>query len=89
MHDNKPAREVSLDDLVNGITNHNKLMTAEAALKDMRTEVEVYKQHIKYLREAGDRLAFLLLQGSTVEFRQAIWQWRELNPKKKDDGLNS
>ena len=71
MHDNKPVREVSLDDLVAGITNHNKLMTAEA--------------RIKALEIAGDRLAFLLLQGTTTEFKQALWAWRELNPKKKND----
>ena len=76
MHDNnKPIREVSLDDLVSGITNHNKLLTAEA--------------RIKALEIAGDRLAFLLLQGSTSEFKRVIWEWRELNPKKKDDGINS
>jgi hypothetical protein len=74
MHDNKPVREVSLDDLVSGITNHNKLLTAEA--------------RIKALEIAGDRLAFLLLQGTTTEMKKAIWEWRELNPKKYD-GLNS
>ena len=62
---------VSLDDLVAGITNHNKLLTAEA--------------RIKALEIAGDRLAFLLLQGTTTEMKTAIWQWRELNPRKKDD----
>ena len=74
MHDNKNidgVREVSLDDLVNGITNHNKLLTAEA--------------RIKALEIAGDRLAFLLLQGSTTEFKKALWEWREINPKKKEE----
>jgi len=77
MHDKNidGVREVSLDDLVSGITNHNKLLIAEA--------------RIKALEIAGDRLAFLLLQGTTTEMKTAIWQWRELNPKKKDDGLNS
>jgi len=90
MHDNnKPIREVTLDDLVAGITNHNKLLTAEECIKNMRIEVEVYKHRIKFLEEAGDRLAFLLLQGSTSEFKRAIWEWRELNPKKKNDGLDS
>jgi hypothetical protein len=62
---------VSLDDLVSGITNHNKLLTAEA--------------RIKALEIAGDRLAFLMLNGTTTEMKKAIWEWRELNPRKKDD----
>jgi len=71
MHDNKPVREVSLDDLIGGITNHNKLLTAEA--------------RIKALENAGDRLAFLMLNGSTTEMKKALWQWRELNPKKENN----
>jgi hypothetical protein len=74
MHDNKNidgVREVSLDDLVSGITNHNKLLTAEA--------------RIKALEIAGDRLAWLMLQGTSTEMKQAIWQWRELNPKKENN----
>jgi hypothetical protein len=85
MNPEKPIPEVSLDDLISGITNHNKLMTAEAALKDMRTEVEVYKHRIKFLEEAGNKLAFLMLNGSTYEMRKAIWEWRELVPTKKDN----
>ena len=65
---------VSLDDLVAGITNHNKLLTAEA--------------RIKALEIAGDRLAFLMLNGTTTEMKKALWEWRELNPR-KDDGSNS
>jgi hypothetical protein len=75
MHDNKPVREVSLDDLVAGITNHNKLLTAQMQIEAMRI--------------AGDRMAFLMLNGTTTEMKKAIWEWRELNPIKKDDGLNS
>jgi hypothetical protein len=60
---------VSLDDLVSGINNHNKLLTAEA--------------RIKALEIAGDRLAFLMLNGTTTEMKKAIWEWRELNPRKK------
>jgi hypothetical protein len=71
MHDNKPVREVSLDDLVSGITNHNKLLTAEA--------------RIKALENAGDRLAFLMLNGTTTDMKKALWQWRELNPKKENN----
>jgi hypothetical protein len=67
----KDVPVVSLDDLVAGINNHNKLLTAEA--------------RIKALEIAGDRLAFLLLQGTTTEMKTAIWQWRELNPRKKDN----
>ena len=73
MHDKNidGVRQVSLDDLVSGITHHNKLLTAEA--------------RIKALEIAGDRLAWLMLQGTSTEMKQAIWAWKELNPKKKDD----
>jgi hypothetical protein len=67
----KDVPVVSLDDLVAGITNHNKLLTAEA--------------RIKALEIAGDRLAFLMLNGTTSEMKKAIWEWRELNPRKKDN----
>ena len=62
---------VSLDDLVAGITNHNKLLTAEA--------------RIKALEIAGDRLAFLMLNGTTTEMKKALWEWRELNPRKENN----
>jgi len=67
----KEVPMVTLDELVAGITNHGKILTAEA--------------RIKALEIAGDRLAFLLLQGTTTEMKTAIWQWRELNPRKKDN----
>jgi hypothetical protein len=67
----KDVPVVSLDDLVAGITNHNKLLTAEA--------------RIKALEIAGDRLAFLMLNGTTTEMKKAIWEWREVNPRKKDN----
>ena len=67
----KEVPMVTLDELVAGITNHNRMMTAEA--------------RIKALEIAGDRLAFLLLQGTTTEMKKAIWEWRELNPRKKDN----
>ena len=70
----KDVPMVTLDELVAGITNHNKLMTAEA--------------RIKALEIAGDRLAFLMLNGTTTEMKKALWEWRELNPR-KNDGLNS
>jgi hypothetical protein len=70
----KEVPMVTLDELVAGITNHNKLLTAEA--------------RIKALEIAGDRLAFLMLNGTTTEMKKAIWEWRELNPR-KNDGLNS
>jgi hypothetical protein len=70
MHDNnKPVREVSLDDLIKGITNHDKLTLAQARMKA--------------LEDAGDRLAFLMLNGTTTEMKKAIWEWRELNPRKE------
>lgn len=81
----KEVPMVSLDDLISGITNHNKLMTAEAAVKDMRTEVDVYKQRIKFLEEAGNRLAFLMLNGSTEDMRQSVSAWRKLVPTKNDN----
>jgi len=40
---------------------------------------------IQKLEEAGNRLAFLMLNGSTDEMRKAIWEWRELVPAKKDE----
>jgi len=70
----KEVPMVTLDELVAGITNHNKLLTAEA--------------RIKALEIAGDRLAFLMLNGTTTEMKKALWEWRELNPR-KNDGLNS
>ena len=70
----KEVPMVTLDELVAGITNYNKIATAEA--------------RIKALEKAGDRLAFLMLNGTTTEMKKAIWEWRELNPK-KNDGLDS
>jgi len=67
----KEVPMVTLDELVSGITNHNKLMTAEARMKALEI--------------AGDRLAFLMLNGTTTEMKKAIWEWRELNPRKKDN----
>jgi hypothetical protein len=74
MHDKENMKEVpmvTLDELVAGITNHNKLLTAEA--------------RIKALEIAGDRLAFLMLNGTTTDMKKALWEWRELNPRKKDN----
>jgi hypothetical protein len=67
----KEVPMVTLDELVAGITNHNKLLTAEA--------------RIKALEIAGDRLAFLMLNGTTTDMKKALWEWRELNPRKKDN----
>jgi len=67
----KEVPMVTLDELVAGITNHNKLLTAEA--------------RIKALEIAGDRLAFLMLNGTTSEMKKALWEWRELNPSKKEN----
>jgi hypothetical protein len=67
----KEVPMVTLDDLVAGITNHNKQMTLEA--------------RIKSLEAAGNKLSFLMLNGSTDEMRKAIWEWRELVPTKKDN----
>jgi len=70
MDDKQPIRELSLDDLVNGFANQDKLTLANAK--------------IEALRIAGDRLAFLMLNGSTTEMKKALWEWRELNPRKND-----
>jgi hypothetical protein len=67
----KEVPMVTLDELVAGITNHNKALTAEA--------------RIKALEIAGDRLAFLMLNGTTTEMKKALWEWRELNPRKKEN----
>ena len=74
MHDNKNidgVREVSLDDLIKGITLHEKLTLANAK--------------IEALKIAGDRLTFLMLNGTTTEMKKAIWEWRELNPRKENN----
>lgn len=64
----KEVPMVTLDELVAGITIHNKFLTAEA--------------RIKALEQAGNKLAFLMLNGTTTEMKKAIWEWRELNPRK-------
>jgi len=74
MHDNKNidgVREVSLDQLINGLMNNDRLTLAQARMKA--------------LEDAGDRLAFLMLNGTTSEMKKAIWQWRELNPRKENN----
>ena len=74
MHDKKNidgVREVSLDDLINGLMNNDRLTLANAK--------------IEALQIAGDRLAFLMLNGTTTEMKKAIWEWRELNPRKNDN----
>ena len=67
----KEVPMVTLDELVAGINNHNKLLAAEA--------------RIKALEIAGDCLAFLMLNGTTTDMKKALWEWRELNPRKKDN----
>jgi hypothetical protein len=73
MHDKNidGVREVSLDQLINGLMNNDRLTLAQARMKA--------------LEDAGDRLAFLMLNGTTTEMKKAIWEWRELNPRKKDN----
>ena len=43
------------------------------------------ESRIKALEIAGDRLAFLMLNGTTTEMKKALWEWRELNPKKDNE----
>jgi hypothetical protein len=74
MHDNKNidgVREVSLDQLINGLMNNDRLTLAQARMKA--------------LENAGDRLAFLMLNGTTTEMKKALWEWRELNPRKENN----
>lgn len=62
---------VTLDELVSGITNHNKLMTLEA--------------RVKALEAAGNNLALLMLSGTSTEIRSALTEWRKLVATKKDN----
>ena len=67
----KNPNEISLTDLVNNIQTHNKLIAAEI--------------RIKQLEDAGNKLAFLLLNGSTKEMRDAYIQWRVMVQMKIDE----
>lgn len=69
----KEVPMVTLEELTAGIQSYNKLLVAEV--------------RIKQLQEAGNKLAFLMLNGSTDEMRKALWEWRELNPKKDDSSV--
>ena len=60
-------------------------MAMMAMRKESDLAIQEQAERIKKLEEAGDRLAFLMLNGSTADIRAALWSWRELNPKKKDD----
>jgi hypothetical protein len=70
----KPINEISLDDLVNNIQTHNKLIAAEI--------------RIKKLEDAGNKLAFLMLNGTTKEMREAYLYWRVLVELKIDEPTN-
>jgi hypothetical protein len=70
----KPINEISLDDLVNNIQTHNKLVAAEI--------------RIKQLEDAGNKLAFLMLNGTTKEMREAYLYWRVLVELKIDEPTN-
>jgi hypothetical protein len=67
----KNPNEISLNDLVNNIQTHNKLVAAEI--------------RIKQLEEAGNKLAFLMLNGTTKEMRDAYTQWRVMVQMKIDE----
>ena len=60
-------------------------MAMIAMRKESDLAIQEQAERIKRLEEAGNRLAFLMLNGSTAEIRQALWSWRELVPAKKDD----
>lgn len=60
-------------------------MAMNAMRKEFDFTIQEQAERIKKLEEAGDRLALLMTNGTMPEIRQALWAWRELNPKKKDD----
>jgi len=60
-------------------------MAMMAMKKESDVTIQEQAERIKALEEAGNRLAFLMLNGSTAEIRKALWSWRELVPAKKDD----
>ena len=63
-------------------------MAMMAMKKESDVTIQEQAERIKQLEEAGDRLAFLMLNGSTAEIRSALWSWRELVPAKKKDDSN-
>jgi hypothetical protein len=60
-------------------------MAMMAMKKESDVAIQEQAERIKRLEEAGNRLALLMTNGTMSEIRQALWSWRELNPKKKDD----
>ena len=60
-------------------------MAMMAMKKESDVAIQEQAERIKALEEAGNKLALLMLNGTTAEIRAALWSWRELNPKKKDD----
>lgn len=59
-------------------------MAMNAMRKESDVAIQEQAERIKKLEEAGDKLALLMTNGTMSEIRQALWVWRELNPKKKD-----
>jgi hypothetical protein len=60
-------------------------MAMTAMRKESDLAIQEQAERIKQLEAAGNRLAVLMLNGTMSEIRQALWVWKELNPKKKDD----
>jgi len=60
-------------------------MAMMAMKKESDVTIQEQAERIKALEEAGNRLALLMTNGTMSEIRAALWSWRELNPKKKDD----
>jgi len=60
-------------------------MAMTAMRKESDLAIQEQAERIKKLEEAGNKLALLMTNGTMSEIRQALWVWRELNPKKKDD----
>jgi len=59
-------KEISLEELTDSMGNHAKA----AALQ----------KRVIQLEEVGNRLYFLILNGTDDELKKAKWEWRELVP---------
>jgi hypothetical protein len=72
---NKPIPEVSLDDLISGITNHNKLLTYEARIKEL--EDQLYYKTIQLNQNSN-------IVRENEQLLIVVRYWRELCWKLQD-----
>jgi hypothetical protein len=61
-------KEISLEELTDSMGNHAKAAELQ--------------RRVTQLEEVGDRLYFLILNGTEDELKKAKWDWRELVPTK-------